>query len=223
MAEHPDPTGTTGFSAAWHGHTLRPLPSGDSWFSGGQRQPRIVAQPPSPHDALDALDALLEDLWSFEEFRAASSAAVAAPASAGPANARRTGALLLVVILTAIATIFFAHRTGGSSEPAPLPAPPSHVITAVSRTQPTAASIRVGDYLDFQLPGGRTYSTVLEQPTSQTPVVEAIALPGQQPQLRGDSAGRAVIEVMSAPLCTNPDGCPDQRTLLGTVDLTVTP
>ena len=89
--------------------------------------------------------------------------------------------------------------------------------------RPRTASIRVGEYLDFQLPSGRTYSTVLEQPSTQIPVVEALTLPGQQPQLRADSAGHAVIEVMSAPVCTNPDGCADQRTLLGTVELTVTP
>ena len=50
-----------------------------------------------------------------------------------------------------------------------------------------------------------------------------MTLPGQQPQLRADSAGHAVIEVMSSPECTNSDGCADQRTLVGTVELNVTP
>jgi hypothetical protein len=148
-------------------------------------------------------------------------AAGGAPAT--PADARRTTAALIVVSLAAILTIVFARRTGGPAEPKPLPAPPSHVITSVSRTQATTASISVGDYLDFRLASGRSYSTVLEQPSGQIPVVEALTLPGQQPQLRADSTGHAVIEVMSSPVCANPDGCADQRTLLGTVELTVTP
>ena len=208
-----------GGASAWHGHTVRPLPSGESWFSGGER-PRIIAQPVRHHDTFDRS---VEDFWTFEEFQAAISGTQATAAPARPASVRRTAALLIAVSLAALVTIFVAHRGGGTPEPAPLPAPPSHVISAVSRTQATTASIRVGDYLDFRLPAGRTYSTVLEQPTSQIPVVEAMTLPGQEPQLRADSAGRAVIEVMAAPLCSNPDGCPDQRTLVGTVDLTVTP
>lgn len=212
--------GSAGTSGAWHGHTLRPLTGGESWFSGGERKVRIIAQ---PADRDDVLDRPLEDFWTFQEFQLASSSRAADAAPADQANVRRTAALLIAVSLAAIITIIVARRTGPPPEPAALPAPPSHVITAVSRTQPTAASIRVGDYLDFQLPDGRTYSAVLEQPSSQVPVVEAMTLPGQQPQLRGDSAGHAVIEVMSAPVCGNPDGCPDQRTLLGTVELTVSP
>jgi hypothetical protein len=188
-------------SSTWHGHTLRPLPAGESWFSGGERVRTRTA-------VLVALPA-------------AAQAAPAAPAA--PPNARRTLTFLILVSLAAIATIVFARRSGAPSEPAPLPAPPSHVITTVSRAQAAAASIRVGEYLEFRLPSGRTYSTVLEQPSGQVPVVEALTLPGQQPQLRADSAGHAVIEVMSAPVCNDPEGCPDQRTLLGTVDLTVAP
>ncbi|HEX4017669.1 MAG TPA: hypothetical protein VHX15_13125 [Frankiaceae bacterium] len=196
-------------SPAWHGHQLRPLPPGESWLSGGARPVRPV--PPVEYD----------DTWLFdaaEAPRAAASTAVQAP----PAS-RRTAVFLVVVSLAAIITIIAARRTGAPAEPAPLPAPPSHAITAVSRAHPTTASIRVGEYLEFRLPAGRTYSTVLEQPSGQIPVVEALTLPGQQPQLRADSAGHAVIEVMSSPVCNNLDGCPDQRTLLGTVQLTVVP
>jgi hypothetical protein len=208
----------TDWTSAWHGHALRPLPSGESWFSGGERQPFIAPQRTQHHDTL--VDDL-EDIWSFDADRTAAHA-VATPAAASPRGARRTGALLIAVSLAAILTIIFARRTGSPAEPAPLPAPPSHVITSVSRTLATTATIRVGDYLNFQLPAGRTYSTVLEQPSGPVPVVEALTLPGQQPQLRADSAGHAVIEVMAAPVCADPDGCPDQRSLLGTVELTVT-
>lgn len=187
-----DGSGTT-----WHGHQLRPPPSGESWLSGGER--RSISAP------------------------GAASGATPASAPAVPADARRTLALLILVSLAAIATIIFTRRSGPPPEPAPLPAPPSHTITAVSRAQVATVSIRVGEYLEFQLPSGRNYSTVLEQSPGQAPVVEALTLPGQQPQLRADSAGHAVIEVMSAPVCNNPAGCPDQRTLLGTVRLTVTP
>ncbi len=206
--------------AAWNGHVLRPLPEGQSWFAGGERRPRMPEPITFPEIASDGLD----DFWIFDESDAAPAASggrAAAPAI--PADARRTLGYLILVSLAAIATIIFARRSGAPPEPAPLPAPPSHAITAVSRAHVTTASIRVGEYLQFQLPSGRTYSTVLEQPSSQVPVVEALTLPGQQPQLRADSAGHAVIEVMSAPVCNNSDGCPDQRSLLGTVQLTVTP
>ena len=131
--------------------------------------------------------------------------------------------MLIAVSVAAILTIIFVRHSGSPAEPAPLPTPPSQVITSVSRTQATTANIRVGDYLEFRLASGRTYSTVLEQPSGQIPVVEAMTLPGQQPQLRADSAGHAVIEVMSSPECASSDGCADQRTLVGTVELTVTP
>jgi hypothetical protein len=172
-------------------------------LSGGQRRPQIIAQPTYGHAPVNA-------------------APVAAPAPANPANGRRTGVILAAVSLAAIITIVVSRQRGAPPEPAALPAPPSHVITAVSRTEVTSASIQVGEYLDLRLPGARTYSTVLEQ-TGQVPVVEALTLPGQQPQLRADSTGHAVIEVMSSPICTNSDGCAYQRTLVGTLDLTVTP
>jgi hypothetical protein len=212
-------------ATSWLGHTLRPLPTGESWFSGGERRPHIAAQPVYRHDTLDYPTG---DLWSFDELedlRAAGPAVVAPPAkgsSANSANGRRAGVLLAVVSVAAIATIVIARRTGPPPEPAALPTPPSHVITAVSRGEATSANIRVGEYLDFQLPTGRTYSTVLEQSSTRVPVVEALTLPGQQPQLRADSAGHAVIEVMSSPVCNDPDGCAFQRTLVGTVELTVT-
>jgi hypothetical protein len=162
--------------------------------------------------------------WPLDELDVAPASAGRPPAApAAPADARRTLAFLILVSLAAITTIVFARRSGAPPEPAPLPAPPSHTITAVSRAHASTASIHVGDYLEFRLPSGRTYSAVLEQPSGQVPVVEALALPGQQPQLRADSAGHAVIEVMSAPVCDQPGGCPDQRTLLGAVDLTVAP
>jgi hypothetical protein len=209
---------TPRLGSTWQGHALRPLPDGESWFSGGERRPRLPAQISYPD-----LD-LLDDPWLFGEAPSspAGSGSRAPAAPAASPNTRRSVALLILVSLAAIATIFYARHSGPPPEPTPLPAPPSHVITAVSRAQATTANIRVGDYLDFRLPDGRTYSTVLEQPAGQIPVVEALTLPGQQPQLRADSAGHAVIEVMSAPICNNPDGCPDQRSLLGTVDLTVT-
>lgn len=185
------------------GPALRPLPTGESWFSGGERRPRIPQQAtyrPDPGPT-----------------------APASPAPATPANGWRTTALLAVVGVAAIVTIVLARRSGPPPEPAALPTPPSHVITAVSRAEATAASVHVGEYVDFRLPGGRTYSTVLEQSSTQVPVVEALTLPGQQPQLRADSAGHAVIEVMSSPECTDSDGCAYQRALVGTVELTVTP
>jgi hypothetical protein len=204
--------------SAWHGHLVRPLPSGESWFHGGERRPTIAAQRTHLHDTLD-------DMFGagYESAFATHPVAAGSAAPAVPANGRRTALMLIVVSVAAILTIVFARRTGSPAEPAPLPAPPSHVITSVSRTQATTASIRVGDYLEFRLASGRTYSTVLEQPPGQIPVIEAMTLPGQQPQLRADSAGQAVIEVMSSPACANPDGCADQRILVGTVELTVTP
>jgi hypothetical protein len=208
--------------STWHGHLVRPLPSGESWFLGGGRRPTIAPQPTYLHDTFDhSYDDIDNDIdnGAFETHPVAAGSA----APAVPANARRTALMLIVVSAAAILTIIFVRRTGSPAEPAPLPTPPSHVITSVSRTQATAASIRVGDYLEFRLASGRTYSTVLEQPSGQIPVVEAMTLPGQQPQLRADSAGQAVIEVMSSPECANPDGCADQRTLVGTVELTVTP
>jgi hypothetical protein len=207
------------------GPTLRPLPAGESWLSGGEPRPYIAPQPVYRHDTVQCPP---DDPWCFDDLNGfdgldgAGSAAVASPVSTNSASGRRTGAILAVVSLAAIATIVFARRTGPAPEPAALPTPPSHVITAVSRTQATPASIRVGEYLDFRLPSGLTYSTVVEQSSTQVPVIEALTLPGQQPQLRADSAGHAVIEVMSSPVCTDPDGCAYQRTLLGTVDLTVT-
>jgi hypothetical protein len=207
-------------AGAWHGHTLRPLPSGESWFSGGERPPTIASQPIYRHDVLDEP---FDDGWWFGEPTVATAPSTTGSEPAIPASARRTAVLLILVIVGSIVTIVFARQSGGPAEPAALPTPPSHVITSVSRTHATTASIRVGEYLDFRLPNGRTYSTVLEQPASQVPVVEALTLPGQQPELRADSAGLAVIEVMSSPVCTNPDGCGYPRTLVGTVELTVTP
>ncbi len=192
MVEPSRSSGSGGLGSVWHGHVLRPLPDGESWLSGGERRVRIPATSSDP-----------------------------AAAPAPPANERRTLALLCLVSAASLATIVLARPSGTPPEPAPLPAPPSHTITAVSRAHAATVSIRVGEYLQFQLPAGRTYSTVLEQPSGQVPVVEALTLPGQQPQLRADSAGHAVIEVMSAPACDNPEGCPDQRTLLGRVDVTV--
>jgi hypothetical protein len=204
--------------SAWHGHLVRPLPSGESWFAGGERRPTIASQRTHLHDTFDR---------TFDDdFAAAFEARPVAAASAAPAvpaNARRTAVMLIAVSVAAILTIIFVRHSGSPAEPAPLPTPPSQVITSVSRTQATTASIRVGDYLEFRLASGRIYSTVLEQPSGQIPVVEAMTLPGQQPQLRADSAGHAVIEVMSSPECASSDGCADQRTLVGTVELTVTP
>jgi hypothetical protein len=188
-------------------HTLRPLPQGESWFTGGQRRRPTVRY---------------DDPWLFDQLEP-TGASASAPAQAPAGNGRRTIAFLALVSLAAIVTIIVVRQSGAPAEPAPLPAPPSHVITAVTRAQATTASIHVGEYLIFQLPGGRAYSTVLEQPSSQLPVAEALTLPGQQPQLRADSAGHAVIEVMSSPICNQPDGCAYERTFLGTVDLTVTP
>jgi hypothetical protein len=217
------PGGSAG--AAWLGHVLRPLPDGQSWFSGGERRPPMPAPITYPElpASLQQHPAFDDDFWLLEDADSASTSSGRTAAPAAPANARRTLGFLILVSIAAIATIIFARRSGAPPEPAPLPAPPSHTITAVSRADATTASIRVGEYLEFRLPSGRTYSTVLEQPSGQIPVVEALTLPGQQPQLRADSAGHAVIEVMSAPVCNNPDGCPDQRSLLGTVHLTVTP
>lgn len=197
---------TDGCSAR-KGHTLRPLPEGESWFTGGQRQ-----QPTVRYD----------DPWLFDQLEAPRSSA-SAPAPVPEGNGRRTLVFLALVSLAAIVTIIVARQSGAPAEPAALPAPPSHVITAVTRAQATTARIHVGEYLIFQLPGRRAYSTVLEQPSSQPPVAEALALPGQQPQLLADSAGHAVIEVMSSPICNEPDGCAYERTFVGTVDLTVTP
>ena len=65
----------------------------------------------------------------------------------------------------------------------------------------------------------------IEQPAGgdTTPVLEALSLPGQQPQMRADSVGNAVVEVMAEPVCTQQNGCPDERKLLGALDVTITP
>lgn len=132
-------------------------------------------------------------------------------------------AMLLVLALAALTTIVLGRLPRSGSEPPPLPEPPAQVISAVSRAHQTVVNVHVGGYIRFQLPGDRAYSTIVEQPATPVPVVEAFALPGQQPQLRADAAGHAVVEVMGEPICSQPDGCPDQRTLLGALDVTVTP
>jgi hypothetical protein len=130
--------------------------------------------------------------------------------------------ILAALGVGALVTIFVAGGSGKITEPPPLPAAPAKIIRTVSRTQITVLKVQVGQYLVLDLPAGRTYSTVVEQTGSPGSVLEDLKLPGQLPQLRADSAGRATVEVMWEPVCENPGTCPDRRRLLGTLDVTVT-
>jgi hypothetical protein len=132
-------------------------------------------------------------------------------------------ALLAVLAIAAISTIVTASLDAKAKEPAPLPEAPSHVVTTMSRGAGTALRIHVGEYLRLDLPGGSSYSTVVEQPGTDKSVVTDLKLPGQQPQLRADTTGHAIVEVMSEPVCPSSESCPAVRTLVGMLDVTVTP
>jgi hypothetical protein len=97
------------------------------------------------------------------------------------------------------------------------------VISALSKDPGTTLSVHVGEYIRLALPDGSIYSTVVEQPGADTSVITDLKLPGQQPQLRADTTGHAIVEVMSEPACPDGADCPDHRTLLGMLDITVTP
>ncbi len=205
----------------WHGHRLTPLPPGERWLVGNARSPQPPAAATGPQREDDR-----DDPWLFglTDRDITVAPAPAARAAASPARGSWRGPAALVVLgLAALLTIFLAHRTGPASEPAPLPEAPSSVITSLSRTAAQQVTVHVGDYIRFELPGGRTYSAVIEQSGIPTPVLESLDLPGQQPQLRADSAGHAYLEVMQEPTCSDPDACPDRRTLVGGVSVTVTP
>ncbi len=197
---------------AWHGHRLAMLPPGESWLVGG-------ARPRQPID--DVLDRSSE--WS--DLLAEPREVVAPPpVSAAPANDSRRWVVVLTGLgLAALITIIAAHRSGQVADPPPLPEQPSHVITALSPVQNTTVLVHVGDYIRFELPAGRAYSTVIEQLKVQAPSIEALTLPGQQPELRADTTGHAFVEVLTEPLCPTAMTCPDRRTLAGGLDITVLP
>lgn len=199
----------------WHGHRLSALPEGESWLSGGERRsaPEGWVADPWPFDAMTELDAL----------ETGHSQPQASASEAGDARSNRGGLALALLGVAAIITIMVARRSGPPDEPAPLPAPPSQTISSLTRAHLTPVTAHVGDYINFQLPAGRSYEAALEQPGSQTPVVEQLNVPGQEPQLRIDSVGNAVVEVMSSPVCASPNGCPDQSELIGGIQISVQP
>jgi hypothetical protein len=132
-------------------------------------------------------------------------------------------AILGLLGIAALVTIFVGGGSGKTAEPPPLPAAPTTIIRTVSRDTPTALRVQVGQYLVLDLPTGHSYSTVVEQTSTADPVVEDLKLPGQLPQLRADRSGHATVQVMSEPVCDSSGTCPDRRTLFGTLDVTVTP
>src|SRR5690242_16779444 len=128
----------------WHGHRLMPLPPGQNWLTGGERQVAPPENPPKPADDWD-------DPWIFDQVD--SDIAVAPPrvAKATPspavANSRRGVALLVLLGIAAIITIFVARQKGAAGDPDPLPEPPSSIITSLSRTSHQQVAVHVGDYV----------------------------------------------------------------------------
>lgn len=213
---------------AWHGHRLAVLPSGESWLSGGERRCTPVSWDgdPWPFDGPDELEARATQACGAQPAGMPGSAAgmgARCTRAQGSRHPARGPALLVLLGLAALVTIIAGRHSGDGAQPAPLPEPPSQVISSLSRSQPVPVKARVGEYIKLRLPDGHSYSTVLEQPGTGAPVVEALTLPGQQPQLRADGTGHAVVEVMAEPTCPQPNSCPDQRKLLGGLDVTVTP
>ncbi len=216
------PEGQGGPGSQWSGHRLAPLPLGQSWLRGGERRPPQPRQPSPP----DGTPATTGQPWAFETWDEPGTVLTrqaVRPATTAPATSPWRALIVLGLLgLAAILTIVIASRADPVKEPAPLPEAPSHVITALTRSHPTEVRARVGEYVRFALPDGRTYTTVIEQTSASTPPVSALNLPGQQPQLRADSVGRALVEVLAEPTCPDPESCPDRRTLLGAVQIVVT-
>ena len=182
-----------GERSQWHGHQLSVLPQGESWLAGPSAPPEPGRQPPAP-----VADAKATTSWP-------------------------SAVVLAVLGIGALITIFVARGSGKIVEPAPLPEAPSKIIRTVSSAASTAVHVQVGEYVVLDLPAGRAYSTVVEQTSAQKSVINDLHLPGQPPQLRADTPGHATVEVMSEPICAGSATCPDRRTLLGTLDITVTP
>jgi hypothetical protein len=161
---------------------------------------------------------------------------ITVPQQAGPASRPRllemptpankswlSAAVLAVLGIAALITIFVSRGSGKIAEPAPLPEAPSTTVTTLTPRASTEVRVQVGEYVRLALPAGHTYSTVVEQASPANPVIEDLKLPGQQPQLRSDASGHATVEVMSEPICTPSGTCTGRRTLYGTMDVTVTP
>jgi hypothetical protein len=192
----------------WHGHRLSVLPPGESWLIGPRRAEDFKAT--APQEPVTA-GAPHED------------AQLVPPAPAAATGRSWPSAVALAVLgVAALITIIVAGSSGRSADPAPLPPTPGKIITTLTTEQAVRVPIRVGEFIQLQLPAGRTYSTVVEQSSTTTFVIEDLKLPGQQPQLRADNPGHATVEVMSEPVCATTDNCVGKRTLLGTLDVDVT-
>ena len=194
-------------SSEWYGHRLTVLPPGDSWLKRAEDS---------------------ETTAPLEPVAAEQHGGAQPPEPAAAATSSWLSAVVLALLgIAALITIVVAGGSGRTADPAPLPQVPGEIITALTAAQVRPVHIRVGDYLQLQLPAGRTYSTVVEQSSTTTFVVEDLKLPGQQPRLRADNPGHATVQVMSEPVCAAigaggpTDSCPDQRLLLGTLDVTV--
>ena len=213
----------------WHGHRLAVLPPGESWLAGAPRRPTASEEDRGDRFPIDRPIDRPIDVADRPTARLATAPRTSRPSESMTAQAvsaagsRRGGALLAVLGLSALITIIVGRHSGPVADPPPLPEQPSHVITALSRTQETTLRVHVGEYIKFALPAGLTYSTVIEQPTTASPAVEALALPGQQPQLRADTTGHAFVEVLAEPTCPATSSCPDLRKVAGGLDVTVLP
>jgi hypothetical protein len=196
--------------SAWRGHQLNLLPEGESWLTGA---PRVDVESTAPKDG-----------WPFDAFSDDEPAPARQPVRPTTTTTSwRSTALLALLGLAALITIVVVNSSGKAKDPAPLPEAPGHVITALSKGPGTKLGLHVGEYVRLALPAAGTYSTVVEQSHSDDSVITDLKLPGQQPQLRADTTGHAIVEVMSEPVCADPENCSGARTLVGMLDVTVTP
>jgi hypothetical protein len=199
-------------SSEWYGHRLTVLPPGDSWLRRADDSETTAP---------------LEPVAAEQQHGDAQPLPLQPEPAAATTSSWLSAVVLAVLGIAALITIVVAGGSGRTADPAPLPQVPGEIITALTTAQVRPLHIHVGDYLQLQLPTGRIYSTVVEQSSTTTFVVEDLKLPGQQPRLRADNPGHATVQVMSEPVCATSaaggptDSCPDQRLLLGTLDVTV--
>lgn len=132
----------------------------------------------------------------------------------------------LVVLALLVSLVIFlvaSSRTGSTPETAELPAPPSAHLP-LGRPDPTTAQVRVGDYLQIDVPArpDDRYATVITQ-SAAPDVVNLISAPGSVPQLRAVTAGETLVTVLLEPRCPPDMRCTAFRQTLGAVRVVVRP